>query len=96
MGQCFPALHLLQLSEGGLSTTFCSFPYFRRGIHLFCNGRDLAIVIHGTLNHSCYSSDSCETMIAAHSIHWACIRSAQSFMHRWLVPILEWPSTKKV
>jgi len=32
MGQCFPALHLLQLSEGGRSTTFWSLPYFRRGM----------------------------------------------------------------
>jgi hypothetical protein len=32
MGQCLPALHLLQLSEGGLSTTFWSLPYFLRGM----------------------------------------------------------------
>ncbi|GIT11713.1 MAG: hypothetical protein CM1200mP32_12060 [Methanobacteriota archaeon] len=31
IGQCFPALHLLQLSEGGDSTVFCSLPYFLRG-----------------------------------------------------------------
>jgi len=32
MGQYFPDLHLLQLSDGGLSTIFCSLPYFLLGI----------------------------------------------------------------
>jgi len=32
IGQCLPALHLLQLSEGGLSTTFWRRPYFLRGM----------------------------------------------------------------
>ena len=49
IGQCLPDLHLLQLSDGGISTTFCSLPYFLRGTSLARARRDLLIAENAEL-----------------------------------------------